>query len=65
MHVPIKEGDEFGGIEYSDDLQIVFYEWLVLCGAAPFVLTAVALFSPFSHRTSHHRCPHDRDDEIY
>ena len=44
--MPIKEGDEFSGIEHNKDLQIALYEWPMLYGEALLVITMVALFSP-------------------
>jgi hypothetical protein len=44
--VPTKEGDEFGGIEHRDDLQVALHEWLMLYGEMFLVLMVVILFSP-------------------
>jgi hypothetical protein len=43
--VPIKEGNEFGGIEHGNDLKVALYEWPILYGEMFLVLLVVVLFS--------------------
>ena len=42
--VPTKEGDEFGGIEHGNDLQVALHEWPMLYGEMLLVL--MVLLSP-------------------
>jgi hypothetical protein len=44
--VPTKEGDEFGGIEHGNDLQVALHEWPMLYGEMLLVLMVVVLLSP-------------------
>jgi hypothetical protein len=45
-YVPIKEGDEFSGIEHNDDLQVALHEWPMLYGEMLLVLMVVVFLSP-------------------
>jgi hypothetical protein len=44
--VPTKEGDEFGGIEHGNDLQVALHEWPMLYGEMLLVLMVVVILSP-------------------
>ena len=44
--MPTKEGDEFGGIEHGNDLQVALHEWPMLYGEMLLVLMVVVLLSP-------------------
>lgn len=44
--IPIKEGDEFAGIEHNRDIQVAIHEWLVLYGEVMLIAIFVMFFWP-------------------